>query len=103
MSIPFTQFLRPNGRRAQVSIQRPAPIEEMALQLTSAGCRFEIEELQTGLVSIEAVAANHDSPDDPHCLALELVVNGPAVPEAVDALIQSAIAQARQLGIVGAP
>lgn len=54
MSIPFTQFLRPDGRQRATSIDRPAEVEGLAQHLRKVGVRFEVEELTTGEVSLEA-------------------------------------------------
>lgn len=103
MSIPFTQFLRPNGRRTSVSIDRGEQVESMAARLVASGCRFEIEELRDGTVSIEALADNSEDPESPHCLAIELVRNGPAVPETVDKVIAAALKSAQLLKLVSTP
>lgn len=95
MSIPFTQYLRPDGRRQQINIDRPAEIEELARRLIVCGYRFEIEVLTTGEVSMEVVRDIPD-PDCTDSLGLELCINGPAVegvpgvPETVDKLITNA-------------
>ncbi len=98
----FTQFMRPNGRRASVSIERPEAVETDAAKLVAASARFEIEMLMTGHVSIEILADNIADPDEPHCLAHELVANGPGVPGAVDDAVRNALAEARRLGILEA-
>lgn len=78
--IRFTQFLRPNGTQQPTTIARPEPIAQMAEELLAAGCRLEIEVLTTGEISItvEGAAATW---------AIEIVENGPGVPEAVDKVI----------------
>lgn len=87
-AIPFTQFLRPDGRQREVSIQRPADVADKAYKLISAGCRFEIEELTTGQVSM---TVERDDPDgEAEVLAMEIVPNGPRVPGAVDSTRWSA-------------
>lgn len=91
MSIPFTQFLRPNGRKRVETIERPAEIEAIAEQLQQAGVVFEIEELQNGVVSMEAVRPTGGD-DDPEVLASELCRNGPEVPRMVDKLVKEAAA-----------
>jgi len=83
MSIPFTQYLRPDGRRRDDSIDRPVEVEEQAKRLIAGGVRFEAEVLRTGEVSLEAVLKDES-------LALEVVRNGPGVPEAVDRLVRAA-------------
>lgn len=93
MSIPFTQFLMPDGRKRRIVINRPAVIEALAARIIADGYRFEIEMLQTGEVSMEIVKdVPEPEPDD--CLGGIICVNGPSangilgVPESVDKLIQ---------------
>jgi hypothetical protein len=81
MSIAFTQYLRPNGRAAPVSIDMSPETEALAAELGGAGYRFEIEVLRTGDVSMDCSRG----PDD--VLAIEVVPNGPAVVEAVERLV----------------
>lgn len=83
MSIPFTQFLRPDGRQRPASIDRPTGIETMARQLIMLGWAFEIEELVTGQVSMEIVSGED-------VIASRLCPNGPAVPKAVDEMAEEA-------------
>ena len=78
--IAFTQFLMPYGEQVQIKIERPDPIAAQAAELVAAGCRLEIEVLRTGEVSA-AVERGDDT------WAIEIVPNGPAVPEAVDKII----------------
>ena len=89
MSIPFIQFLRPDGRRKDETIDRPEHIERAALSLFERGVRFEAEVLMDGSVSLEAVGPE-DEDGDPTSLALEVVPNGPGVAEAVDRLVLKA-------------
>lgn len=83
MAIPFTQYLRPDGRARDVSIERPEEIERKALQIIQAGYVFECEELTTGHASL--TIADPRKGDD---VAIEVVPNGPAVPDAVDRLVE---------------
>lgn len=85
MEIPFTQFLMPDGRQTQVTINRPDAIATLARGLIDQGCRFEIEMLQTGEISMECLRGKR-------ILASELCPNGPPVPLAVDKMIQEAVA-----------
>lgn len=78
--IPFTQYLRPDGRRTAVEIDRPDDIEQRARRFIEAGGRFECEHLTTGHVSLTAVWKDEDA-------AIEVVANGPEVPAAVDRLV----------------
>lgn len=79
--IPFTQYLRPNGRRAEVSIDRPNEISDLAAKIIDRGFRLECEELSTGHCSFTIVG-----PDDDECI--EVVMNGPGVPPAIDRMIK---------------
>jgi len=85
--IPFTQYLRPDGRFTAVHIDRPQDIEAKAAEVVAAGGRFEAEVLNTGVVSFEVVAGDSD---DPFSVAIELCENGPAVLDAVDQLVRDA-------------
>lgn len=80
--IPFTQYLRPDGRRVDIVIERPEPVVRMARILIDHGYAFEAEVLTNGLVSLTMV-----HPDEDHDLAIEVVMNNQSVPEAVDRLI----------------
>jgi hypothetical protein len=86
MSIPFTQFLRPNGRQRFATIDRPEEIEAQALAVIRAGGRFTAEVLRTGHASI---ACEYEDED----IAIEVVMNGPKIPEAVDKVVKSAYKQ----------
>lgn len=83
MAIPFTQYLRPDGERRSVSIDRPEEIERKALAIIQAGYVFECEELTTGYASLTITDPAEGD------MAIEVVPNGPAVPDAVDRLIQN--------------
>lgn len=85
MSIPFTWHLRPNGRRAEITIDRPEEIEQKARAVIAAGLHFEAEVLTTGTVSV--TVADRKAEED---LCIELAQNGPAVVEAVDRLVTQA-------------
>jgi hypothetical protein len=86
--IPFTQYLRPDGRKRYVDIDMPAPIEHLALQFIEAGGRYEIEELRTGEVSLTAVFNVDDEDRD---IAREICSNGPPVVHAVALIVRKSI------------
>lgn len=92
--------MRPDGRRASVTIDRPAEIEAEVERLRAVGAKFEIEVLRTGHVSLEILADNPSEPDEPHCLVHTLVPNGPEVPIAVDASVECAVREAKRLGLI---
>ena len=79
--IHFTQYLRPDGRREPVTIDRPEEIAKLASLITDRGYRFECEHLATGHASL-TIAGLDDDED------IEVVPNGPEVPAAVDRLIK---------------
>lgn len=88
MDIEFTQFLMPDGRQKKIIIDRPDDICELAEQLKKNQCRLEIEMLTTGVISItvDRNLANGEI----QSLAHEICTNGPAVPIAIDKLINDA-------------
>jgi len=91
--IPFTQYVRPDGRRRAVEVERSPEIEQLAEQFIAAGGRYECEELTTGHASLTAVHPDCETGD----CAIEVVVNGPAVPEAVDRVVRKSIKWLRRL------
>lgn len=82
MPIPFTQYLRPDGRQTAVSIERPDDVETKAQAIIAAGYRFECEHLTTGDCSftIFDIAREED-------VAIEVCANGPPVLDAIDRLV----------------
>jgi hypothetical protein len=93
-AIPFTQYLRPHGRKAEVSVERPAEITTLAQQFIAMGGWFECEELSTGHASLTACMLVDDEPGD---IEIQIVPNGPEVPSAVDRLVRAAVANAALL------
>jgi hypothetical protein len=89
MSIPFTQYILPNGRTEPVTIEMPAELERKARELITNGCHFDIEILHTGIVSMTC-----EKDDD--MLSIELSENGPAIMDAVTRLVEGAYAQVNQ-------
>ena len=81
MAIPFTQYLRPDGRKRATEIERPPWIETMADRFIASGGCYECEHLMTGHASLTAVKYGRD-------VCIEVVENGPEVPAAVDRLVQ---------------
>jgi len=83
-SIPFTQYLRPNGRARTIEIDRAPEIIKKARFLVSRFCSFEAEVLVTGECSFTCETT------DGEVLAIEVVPNGPEVLAAVDRLVNAA-------------
>lgn len=81
--IPFTQYLRPNGRPVPVEIDRPPEIEAKAEAILAKGLIFECEHLSNGYASFTI-----SDPEEGVDLAIELCPNGPDVPATIDRLIQ---------------
>jgi hypothetical protein len=81
--VNFTQFLRPNGHKQIIIITVPEEYEARAKELTDAGYKFEIEVLRNGVVSMECC-------DEEDCLSMQLVDNGPKVPDMVKVLVDEA-------------
>lgn len=80
-SIRFTQYLLPNGRKEQVEF--PTESREVftkAMEIMAAGFHFEAEILQTGQASFTIGDKDGD-------YVYSIVENGPAVPAAVEAMI----------------
>lgn len=88
MTIPFTQYLLPDGRKRPISIDRPQDVEDMAAEFIEAGGWFEAEMLTTGKVSLTACMIVDDEPDD---VEIVLTDNGPGIEEAVDKLVRAAV------------
>ena len=87
LRVPFVQFLRPDGRRRNIWIERDAERARKATALREQGCRFEVEELLTGEASM-TVERLHGGEDE--LVSIRVVPNGPEVPPAVDELIDEA-------------
>ena len=82
-TIPFTQYLRPDGRKTRVYVKRPMPIAARAQLIIEKGHRFECEMLQTGDVSVTVF--DLDKEED---VAIRICANGPEVLDAVDSIIE---------------
>jgi len=94
MSIEFTQYLRPDGRKEKITIDRPEHVELIAREFIKAGGRFEAEVLSTGEVSL---TAHYDDED----VAIEICANGPAVEPAVDRLVAKCLDAAARAMVKG--
>lgn len=96
MSIKFTQFLRPDGRKVPVTIDRPEPIEKRAQEIIDAGYRFEIEELTTGQVHMTITGFDPSFGEEAD-LAHRICVNGPPVPTNIDEMISTFVIPTKEL------
>ena len=82
-AIPFTQYLMPDGRAAEVSIDRPDEIAAKAQRIIAKGYRFECEMLSDR----QTISLTITDPDEGD-VEIEVVENGPDVPLAVDRMIE---------------
>ena len=89
--IPFTQYLRPNGRKVPVFIDRPETISSKAVAIIAAGNCFECEQLMSGLISLTIFGKNKEGEEVD--LAIELVTNNKAVPAAIDRMVEGFVIQ----------
>jgi hypothetical protein len=80
--IPFTQYLRPDGRINPVTIDVSDEVHAKAMRIIAAGYRFECEHLTPGYASLTIF-----DPEDEVDVAIEVVPNGPEVPEAVNRMV----------------
>lgn len=89
MLIPFTQYLRPNGRKRDVKWEVTSHEQEVkARALLDAKAYFECEMLQTGDVSLTCEIEGNDG--EVHTLGHEICANNPEVVEAVARLVERA-------------
>jgi hypothetical protein len=84
VSIPFTQYLLPDGRTRPGAVERSGDIEEKARRIIDAGFRFEAEVLRTGEVSLTVF-----DPEEEVDVDIEIGDNLPgAVGPLVDRLVE---------------
>jgi hypothetical protein len=69
--VTVTQYLRPRGRPAQLTVEVPDEVGAKAEQIIAAGLRFEAEVLMIGKVSFTIS-------DDDGDYAFEIHANGPS-------------------------
>lgn len=79
----FTQYLRPNGTPKPVTINIADDLSGHLDAIGKVGARLECEVLTTGEVSLTIFDPELEQDFD-----IELVPNGPGVPDAVDRLIR---------------
>jgi hypothetical protein len=80
-SVPFTQFLRPDGRQQEIRLELPDAVEPKLKEIRDSGCRLTAEVLSTGVCSFcveEPALGDFD---------IILVPNGSKVPEAITSML----------------
>lgn len=91
--IPFTQFLRPDGRRKETGLEATPEVEAKARKLIEAGCVFEIEVLNNDMVSAEVVRERKNpglADEDPEVVAWAMCPNTAEVPPAIAKMVEEA-------------
>lgn len=83
LTIPFTQYMRPNGRKVPQQFPCDQETYDKAQQLLELGLRFEAEVLMNDMCSFTIFDPMSDIGD----VAIKLCMNGPKVPETVKALV----------------
>lgn len=90
MSIAFTQYLLPDGRKRRTEIDMSEEIEVLARRFISAGGWYESEMLgDLKTISLTACWNREDGDND---IAIRVVENGPPVVEAVEQIVRESIA-----------
>jgi hypothetical protein len=88
-SIPFTQYLLPDGRKQVIAIKATAETGEKAKKLIEQGYRFECEILR----DLRTVSLTVVGPNDEGDVACEICARGPRrIPPAVQRLVTRAVA-----------
>jgi hypothetical protein len=75
------QFLRPNGRRRNMLVDLDLETKDLYEDMKNSNCRFEAEELSTGLVSITISGADED-------YDCSLTANGPEVVKGMEDMLR---------------
>lgn len=86
--VTFVQYLRPDGRKKEITIDRPKEIYDKAIALEDGHCALEAEVLTTGQVSFTVEREDQDG--EIESLAHEICANGPGIEAVVDRLINKA-------------
>jgi hypothetical protein len=79
--IPFTQYLRPNGRKRALMFAADDAVVDKADAIIAAGLTFETEELMNGMVSS---TITHEEEGDQ---AFAVTANGPDVVDKITKMI----------------
>ena len=90
LTIPFTQYLRPNGCQREAGFDATGEIAALAQTVLDRGWRFGSEVLTTGEVSLTVF-----DPDKQEDVAIEIAPNGPGVVVAVARLVRAAAEAAK--------
>ena len=84
-AIPFTQFLRPDGRRTSTVIDMPQEIHDLAQEFIAAGGAYTSELLPGDDVSLCAEFGVEDERRDVVCV---VCFNNSSVPDSVEELVR---------------
>jgi len=89
MTIPFTQYLQPDGAKRAVVIDMDEETETQAKILIDKGCHFDVEILNTGLISLTCE-------DDEDLISIEICENDASIPHAVRKVVRTAIERTKE-------
>lgn len=80
--IPFTQYLLPDGRKRQTSIEVAPEVANKARSIIRCGLSFECELLITGQASFTITDPEEGDVD------IRVIPNGPGVREAIEEMVR---------------
>lgn len=86
--VPFTQYLRPDGRKQSIEITLDDEAAKKAQELLDLGFYFEAEVLINGMCSF-TIGGYDPRIEEQSDLAIKLCPNGPAVRAAVRQMIMN--------------
>lgn len=87
-TLPFAQYLRPNGRKSAVNAPCTKEIYDLGNTFLDKGGKYEVEVLTTGHISMTASYVVKGEPQD---IAIEICDNNEAVHTALEKLVKSSV------------
>ena len=91
MSVPFTQFVRPDAKERKIEIDVSFDAQKKANVLLKVGCTFDAELLtMQSHVGDDEVTFTCMSPDGEKCMGIQICRNGPGNREAIERMIDEA-------------
>ena len=87
--IPFTQYLRPDGRKQPIEVEVFEETAAKAKVILDYGWAFEVEVLTTGQISMTVSDGEEDR-------AIELCANDPHINDTLKKLVDSAYEAAKE-------
>jgi hypothetical protein len=91
MSVPFTQFVRPDAHQRQISIDVSVDAQKKANVLLKAGCTFDAELLtMQSHIGDDEVTFACMSADGETCMGIQICRNGHGNRDAIERMIDEA-------------